>query len=204
MPHVGQQLASRRANIDRLAGNIEAFAQRNRVRLRVIGRCETGHRVGQDVRSRPTQHIHCARRDDQSMRGIEATGNTNNDLRITDRLEALNQTMNLNIVGLVAVLSQALRIVGNERETINGAFQTKIRAGWVQLGVDVHRSGCLQPLILAQVAIRVVFKRILARTFSDKTINVHVSDRDLTTAGFETLTLCQQVAGLVHHRLAVP
>ena len=197
---VGQHLRGRRADVDLLEGGAQVLTQQGRVLLRALGGGETGQRVAQDVRARTAQQVHRAGGHDQRMRRIQAARHTDDDFRVADRAQALDQAGHLNVVGLVAVLLQARGVVGDEGEAVDGSLQAQVGARRVERELDLLRG---HALVAREIALGVVRERVLALALGAQTLQVHVGDRDVCSL-LEALADRQAVPGLVNHGLAVP
>ena len=137
---------------------------------------------------------------DQSVRRIQAARNADDDLRVADRAQALDQARDLNVVGLVAVLLQARGIVGDEGEAVDCSLQAEVGARRIERELDLLRG---HTLVAREVALGVVRERVLALALGAQALEVHVGDRDVR-ALLEALADGQAVPGLVNHGLAVP
>ena len=154
-----QHLRGRRTDIDLLEGRAQVLAQQGRVLLRALGGGKAGQRVAQDVRARTAQQVHRVRGHDQSVRRIQAARNADDDLRVADRAQALDQARDLNVVGLVAVLLQARGIVGDEGEAVDCSLQAEVGARRIERELDLLRG---HTLVAREVALGVVRERVLA------------------------------------------
>ena len=197
---VGQHLRGSRTDVDLLERRAQVLAQQGRVLLRSLGGRKAGQRVAQDVRARAAKQIHRAGGHDQCVRRIQATRDTDDDLGVTDRAQALDQAGHLNVVGLVAVLLQAGGIVGDKGEAVDCSLQTQVGARRIERELDLLRG---HALVAREVALSVVRERVLALALGAQSLQVHVGDRDVRTL-LETLADGQAVPGLVNHGLAVP
>ena len=197
---VGQHLRGRRADVDLLEGRAQVAAQQRRVRLRALRCGKTGQRVAQDVRAWPAHQVHRAGSHDQCVRRIQAARHADDDLRVSDRAQALDQARDLNVVGLVAVLLQAGWVVGDEGEAVDRALQAQVRAWRVEGELDLLWSHALIP---REVALRVVCEGVLALALGAQAFQVYVGDRDVR-ALLEALADRQAFPGLVNHGFAVP
>ena len=155
---VGQHLRGRRADVDLLEGGAQVATQQGRVLLGALGGGESGQRVAQDVRARTAQQVHRAGGYNQRVGRVQAAGYADDDLRVSDRAQALDQARDLNVVGLVAVLLQARGIVGDEGEAVDRTNQAQVRARWVECELDLLRGGAL---IARDVALGVVREGVL-------------------------------------------
>ncbi len=77
------------------------------------------------MRGRPIA-VHRLRGDDQRVRRVETTGDADHDLRVADRPQPLLETGDLDVVGLVAVLLEALVVGGHEREALELAQEAEV------------------------------------------------------------------------------
>ena len=137
---------------------------------------------------------------DQRVRRIQATRDADDDLRVPDRAQALDQACHLNVVGLVAVLLQARGIVGDEGEAVDGSLQAQVGARRIERELHLLRG---QALVAREVALGVVRERVLALALRAQSLQVHVGDRDVH-ALLEAFANRQAVPGLVNHGFAVP
>ena len=118
--------------------------------------------------------------------------------RLADRLEAALEGVDLDLVGLVAVLREALGVVGDEREAVDATTQAQVAGRGDQLdldGAELARAG--------GVGAPVVVEGALAQPLLAQAVEVDVGDR-VDRAVDEAVTFGQQVAHLVDHGLAVP
>ena len=197
---IGQHLRGCRTDVDLLERRAQVAAQQRRVRLRAFGGREAGQRVAQDVRAWTAEQVHRMCGNDQRVRRIQAARDADDDFRVADRAQALDQSGHLNVVGLVAVLLQARGVVGDEGEAVHRSLQAQVGARRVERELDLLRG---QALIPREVALRVVRERVLALALGAQALQVHVGDRDVC-AFLEALADREAVPGLVNHGLAVP
>ena len=190
-------MLGRRPDIEGLEGDPEGIGQQGRVVLGVLARRETGHRVGEDVAARPAEAIHRLRRDDESMRRVEPTGDPDDDLGLPDRAQALLQARDLDVVSLVAIEGEALLLVRDEREAIHRAQQADVRHRRTQREVDAPVCRALG------IRATVVVESPLPHALLAHPVHVDVGDRT-PGAGREALGLGKQGAHLIDHRLPVP
>ena len=131
---------------------------------------------------------------------IQAARDADDDLRVADRSQALHEAGHLNVVGLVAVLLQACRVVGDEGEAVDGALQAQVGARRVERKLDLLRG---HALVTCEVALCVVRERVLALAFGAQALQVHVGDRDVR-ALLEALADREAFPGPVNHGFAIP
>ncbi len=121
-------------------------------------------------------------------------------------VQPLLEPGDLDVVGLVAVESQPLRVVGDEREAVHLAAQPDVAGGWSQLEGDrAEARPCLgrgtgEPGLETPP---VVVERPLPEALLPNPVEVDVGHAATRTIG-EPLGLVEQLAALVEHRLAVP
>ena len=96
-----------------------ALAKLDRVAFGALAGRESGQREGQNVAARPAFPVHRARGDDQRVGRIQSAGHPDDELRVVQRAQPLLQPGDLDVVGLVAILFQPLRIGGHERESLD-------------------------------------------------------------------------------------
>ena len=120
------------ADVDFLERYTQRTRQPGRVVLGAVSGREPGQRERQNVAARPAFPIHCARGDDQRVCRIQPAGNPDDDLRVVQRAQPLFQPGDLDVVGLVAILLQALRIGRHEREPLDLAPQSDVAGRWVE------------------------------------------------------------------------
>ncbi len=87
-----------------LASTPERLHQAEGVAVGFLGRGKAGHRVGQDMGAGQLQQIHRPGGDDQGVRGVEPAGDADDDLVDSRGFQTLGQSLNLDVVGLVAAL----------------------------------------------------------------------------------------------------
>ena len=132
--HLGEHLGGGGPDVELLEGAAQADGEVLGVAACAGARGEAGHGDGVDVRAGPAQAVHGAGGDDEGVGGVQAAADTDDDLGVADGPQALDEGGHLDVVGLVAVLGEAGRIVGHEGEAVHTAAQTDVRARSRQLG----------------------------------------------------------------------
>ena len=130
---VGQHLACGRRDVELLEADPERGGQARRPVLGLGAGGESRHRDGVDVGAWPAEPVHRLGRHDQGVGGVEPAADPDDDLGLPDRLQALLEPGDLDVVGLVAVLRQPLGVVGHEREAVDLAPQAEVGLGGTQL-----------------------------------------------------------------------
>ena len=150
------------------------------------------------VRGRPARSIALGG-DDQRVGGVQAAGDADDHLRPADRGQPLLQAADLDVVGLVAVLGEPVRVGGHEREPLDarGAAPGRRPAGRAWKPTRRKSSGA------PGVGAAVVVEGAHPQPLLPQQVEVHVGDGD-RVAEREALGLGQQRAVLVDHGLAVP
>ena len=197
MAEILQHLRGHRADVDLLERDAERLAELVRVRLRVVARREARHRVRQDVGARASEAVHRLGRDDERVRRVETTRDTDDDLRLADRAHALLECADLDLVRLVAVLGEAGFVGGHEREALDLALETEVGVRHTELERDLA-----QRSRRAEAQTVVVVAAVALTRLADGT-EVDVRDAGARALG-EALSLGEQGALVVDHRLAVP
>jgi hypothetical protein len=152
----------------------------------------------EDVFARQVQAVHCLRGDDQRLGGVEAAGDADDDLFDAGGAQALDQAGDLDVVGLVTILLERLRVSGNEREARERSLQPQIGARRVQAEGDVAERGGgigVEPPVVVEAA--------HAQAFLAEHVEVDVGDGVLRV-GREARCLGEQRAVLEDRGLAVP
>ena len=83
---------------------------------------------GEDVAARPAEPVHRVGGHDQGVRRVEPAGDADDDLGLADRAQPLLEPGDLDVVGLVAVQREPLRVVGHEREAVDAPPQPEVAA----------------------------------------------------------------------------
>src|SRR6185437_34439 len=96
--------------------------------------------------------VHCARRNDQRLRRIKATGNSDHDLFGVAGLEALGEALHLDIVSLVAVLAQPLWVGRHKWEAIDLSHERDAAFRGVETKRDSAKMLCCSPVITDAIA----------------------------------------------------
>jgi hypothetical protein len=126
MAHVLQHLHRGGLDVDFLAGDAERLHERPRVGLGALGSGEAGHGETEDVRARQFEHVEGPRGHEQRMRRVEAAGDADHHALAVGDLQALHQSLHLDVECLVAVGVQAQRIVRHEGKAIDLALEARI------------------------------------------------------------------------------
>ena len=134
------------------------------------------------------------------MRGVESAAHADDGLRPADGAHALHEPRHLDVEGLVAVLREARRVVGHEREPVERAAQSDVPRRRVELEVHGAELPCAEDR-LHRAAI--VVERPLPEPILTEAVEVDIRHRS-PRAVREALRLGEERAALVDHRLAVP
>ena len=121
MADIAEHLVGGGADIDLGAGDAECLYQAPGVRLRLGARREAGQRIGEHIAARQAEPVHHPRRDDQRLRRIEPARDADHQLLEAGRGEPLRQPLDLDVVGLVAIIGEHRRIGRHEREALDRA-----------------------------------------------------------------------------------
>jgi hypothetical protein len=132
----GQHQRRRLADVDRLERDAERLGQPYGVATGTVAGGEAREREGEDVLARAVEPIHRPCRHDEDVGRVEATGQPQHDLRVPNRPQPLLQPGDLDVVRLVAVLSEAVHVGRDERESLHLASQPQIARRWVEHEVD--------------------------------------------------------------------
>ena len=201
MPHPPEHLGGCRPDVQHLAGNAECLAQVQGVVFGVVGGGEPWHREGEDVGAGAAHLVHRLGCDEQGMGGVEASRDADDDLGSSDRLEATTQAVDLDVVGLVAVLGELVWLVRDEGEPVDGPLETDVVMG------RVEGEGVGAPFLVVGTSVGlgqgVVVEGPLPHPLLTQQVEVDVSQA-VPGLGGEPVGLGQQGAVLVDHRLAVP
>ena len=179
-------------------GHAQRLHQRPGVGLGGAAGGEARHGEGQDVGPRQAEQVHRPGGHDQRVGGIEPAGDTDHHPLGVDRPEPLDQAVDLDVVGLVAVLRQPLRIGRDEREPLDHPAQTQIVIRRVQGELDRAvrgRDAGDHPAVVLEGA--------LPGAFLAEQIEVDVGDGQLRVLR-EAGALAEQRAVLEDAGLAVP
>ena len=128
--------------------------QLDRVAFGAISGREAGQRECQNVAARPFFAVHRARGDDQRVCRVQPAGNPDDDLRIVQRTQPLFEPGDLDVVGLIAILLQPLRIGRDERKTLNLAPQPDVAGRWVEPELDAPERLRQRPVVAPVVVER--------------------------------------------------
>jgi len=93
---------------------------------RVIAGGKTGHGKGQDIGTRQLHPIHRFARDDQRLSRIETTGHADHHSFERGAGEALHQSVDLDVVGLVTALIENEWFARDVWEAVNVALQANL------------------------------------------------------------------------------
>ena len=99
-----EHLHAARPDVDLVRFHAQRLHQAEGVAVGLFGCGKTGHRIGQDMGAGQIQEVHRPGGDDQGMRGVEPAGDADDDLVDPGGFQPLGQSLNLDIVGLVAAL----------------------------------------------------------------------------------------------------
>ena len=142
------------ADVDFLERDTQRARQPDRVALGAISRRESGQRECQNVAARPTFSVHRACGDDQRVGRVQPAGNPDDDLRIVQRAQPLLQPGDLDVVGLIAILLQPLRIGRHERKTLDLPPQPDVAGRWVEPELDAPERLRQRPVVTPVVVER--------------------------------------------------
>ena len=170
VPHPPEHLGGCRADVQHLAGNAECLAQVQGVVFGVVGGGEPWHREGEDVGAGTAHLVHRLGCDEQGMGGVEASRDADDDLGSSDRLEATTQAVDLDVVGLVAVLGELVWLVGDEGEPVDGSLETDVlmRRG--------EGEGTGPPALVTRMGEGIVVEGTLTHPLLTQQIEVDVSE----------------------------
>ncbi len=197
MAHVGQHLLGGRTDIDLTGRDTQGFHQLVSVISRAFRGPEAGQAIGQDVGAGQAQPVHRPAGHDQRLGGIQPARHSDHGVLGAGGLQPLGQALNLDVVGLVAVLPQPRRVRRHEGEALEGALQRHRLAWPLQRDIDPTEGGRAVALVLGAVA-----EGIQPHAFLTHPAEVDVGESDLVAV--ETLRFDQFLSALEHPRLAVP
>ncbi len=197
MVEVLQHLPGGGADVQLRRGDAERLHQPPRVSLGGRAGAEAGHGEAEDVGPRQLQQIHGAGGDDQCMGGVQAAGHPDHDLVGGDGTQPLGQAVDLDVVRLVAVLGEPIRIRRDEREALHRTQQTEIFFGRREGegNAPVARVGRGHPAV--------VLERALPGPLLAEKVEVDVGDGELRIL-LEAGALAELPAVLEDARLPVP
>ena len=124
-----QHLLGGRADIDLGGGHAHRAHQGPGVRLCPVRGGEAGQGVGQDVAARQAQLVHRPGRHDQGLGRVEPARNADHQLAQARGLDPPGQALNLDVVGLVAILGQLGRVGRRERKALDRPRQGQVAGG---------------------------------------------------------------------------
>ena len=198
MADIGQHLLGRRLDVD-FGGRDAQFAhQPPGILVGFVRGAEAGHRVGQHVLAIETQQVHRPASHQQRMRRIETARHTDDGALDAARLQPLRQPLDLDVVGLVAIVAQLGRIRRHVGEPLDGALQ---RHALVR-GIEFEREGTETRHARAFVG-RAVGEGVVAQPLLADAAEVDIGLDDDRLLG-EALGLGQLVATFEDSRVAVP
>lgn len=198
MLEVGEHLLRRRPDVDLGRGDAERAHQRPGVgpgRLR--GR-EARQGEAQDVAARQAETVEGARGDEQRVARIEAAGHADHDVLQAGRLQALAQSLHLDVERLEAIAIEPVRIVRNEREAIDRTDEADVGVVWRVPDRDAPECALR---VSGRARCRVEGRR--AHALGAQALDVDVGDGHLARGG-KALGLRERHAQLVDRRLAIP
>jgi hypothetical protein len=197
MADVAQHLPRRRADVDLAGRGADHLHQRRGVGLGALGGGESRQGVGQDLAARPVQLVEGAGADDQGVGGIEAAGDADHQRLGAGGLQPRGEALDLDVVGLVAVLREPRRVGRHVGEALDLALQLdRLREG-----VERHRHDTERP-VGPQLGGGVVGEAVHPHPLGAQAAHVDVGQRQLI--GDETLGRGQRHPVLEHLGLAVP
>jgi len=126
MPDLGEHQFGGGLDVDGLERHPQGVGEPDGIGLGALARREPGQCERENVTARPVFSIHCARGDDQGVGRVEATGEPEDHLRVVECPQPLLQAGHLDVVGLVAILLQTLRIRWHKRKPLDFAAQADI------------------------------------------------------------------------------
>ena len=77
--------------------------------------CKAGHGIGENMIAGKSHHVHGSSTDDQCLRGVEASGNTDNQFIRSRGLEPLDKGLDLNLVNFPASFVSPVRVARHKR-----------------------------------------------------------------------------------------
>ena len=186
------------ADVDFVDLHAEGLHEPVGIAVGLVRRGKPRHRVGLHAGAGIAQQIHRPCRDDESMGGIEAAGDADDDVFDPRGLQALGQPLDLDVVGLVAALVALCRVrrhIG-KAGVLPGKRDAPLR--------DLHGEGHL-PVPFGPVS---EDPGVLAETRKthpvlDEAVQVDVG-KDHLRLLCESLRFGKQRAVLIGHGLAVP
>jgi len=198
VPDVAEHLHAARADVDLVGLHAQGLHQAVGVPVRLVRRGKARHGVGFHAGPGPAQQVHRPGRHDERVGGVEAAGDADDDVPDPRGLQPRGQTLDLDVVGLVAALV-ALRGVGRHvGEAGIGPCQQD--ASLRGLHGEAHPA---EPLDAVPQDPGVLAEARQAHPVLDEAVQVDVGEDHLRLAG-KALRLAEQRAVLVSHGLAVP
>ncbi len=197
MVHVGQHLPGGGTDVDLLAGDAQRLHQGPGVGLGGAGGGEARQGIGQHIGPRQAQPVHGPHRHDQGMGGIQPSRDPDHRPFHAGGLKPLGQALDLDVVGLVAVLAQPRGIGRHVGEALDRPLQ-RHRLGRSVQG-EVHDAEARDAVGFLP---RAVAEAVQPHALLADAAEVHVGEHHLVAG--EAPGLGQGFAQLEHARLAVP
>ena len=198
MADIGQHLRRRRLDVDLRRRDAQRLHQPPGIGVGFVRRAEARHRVGEDVLAAEAEAIHRPADDDQRMGRIEAARHADDGILGAARLQALRQSLDLDVVGLVAIVAQLGRIGRHIGEALDGALQRHALLGRIER--EGKRPEALDPLLLLQ---RAIGEAVVAQALLPDATEVDVG-LDHRRVLLEARGLDELVTDLVDRGMAVP
>ena len=196
--HLSEHLGGGGTDVQLLDVAAQSPGQGQGIGLGVLGGGEARHGDGVDVLAPQTQAVHRPGGDDEGVGGVQPAGHADDDRGQADGLHTLDQGRDLDVVGLVAVLGQAGRVVRDKGEAVHGAAQPDVGARGAQSGDrDTPEGG------VSEQRGAVVIEGALAQALGCQGLDVDVDHRG-ARAVREALGGAQQLPTLVDEGLPVP
>ena len=138
MADVGQHLVGRRLDVDLGRRHAQRRHQPPGVLVGFVRRAEARQGIGQHVLARQAELVHRPAGHDQRLGRIEAARDADDRLLDAARLQALRQALDLDVVGLVAIVAQLGRIRRHVGKAFDGAIEGHAVAG----RIEARRQSC--------------------------------------------------------------
>ena len=198
MADIGQHLRRRRLDVDLRRRDAQRLHQPPGIGVGFVRRAKARHRVGEDVLAAEAEAIHRPADDDQRMGRIEAARHADDGILGAARLQALRQSLDLDVVGLVAIVAQLGRIGRHVGKALDGALQRHALLGRIER--EGKRPEALDPLLLLQ---RAIGEAVVAQALLTDAAEVDVG-LDHRRVLLEARGLDELIADLVDRGMAVP